>query len=101
VEGAQRLAADLGPAARPRHFITPDELAHPQPGERGRQEDRGILLVAGGSHECHDFLDRVDVDVDAWRDRPGDGPSRILEAAPSPLNEGAPPKPRGQSPLGV
>jgi hypothetical protein len=40
-----------------------DDLAAAQAGERGGQEDRGVLLVVGGTHQRPDLLRRVEVEA--------------------------------------
>ncbi len=52
-----------------------DELAAAQAGERGGEEDRGVLLAVGGADEGHDLFGCEDVDVG------GAALDRLLEVA--------------------
>ncbi len=40
-----------------------EDFAHAEAGERGHEEDRGVLLCESGPHERVDFLRRVEVEV--------------------------------------
>src|SRR4051812_15625691 len=49
---------DVAPAQR-------DQLPAPQAGERGGQEDRGVLLALGRTHQGEDLLGRVELQLAA------------------------------------